>query len=195
MATTGPLATTTAPLASTGNSGTTIAARKWTRKIAHGKQFTATAALDHLAGNERPHFSLTAATTKIVFGTERYLMGGARHTEIVRVFPQLQPLAEIHLADDHGVPMYAVDNGYFWLVQAADAPRFDHVASLWRVPEDTVRGAWENVITAPDQDGDAPDAALIRSRARTYVGNTSHANLARWQREADAALALIRDGA
>jgi len=41
-------------------------------------------------------------------------MGGCIHEEIIKHFPELQPLVDIHLADEDGVPMHAYSNASYF---------------------------------------------------------------------------------
>ena len=50
---------------------------------------------------------------------------GMVHDHILQAFPWLRQLIDLHLADARtGAPMYALDNGWYWL--RADAPHARH---------------------------------------------------------------------
>lgn len=76
------------------------------------------AELVHRDGNSNAYFSITgeverkAKNNRWVFET-----GGCIHQEIVEQFPRLQPLCDIHLSDENGVPMYAYENAGYWAGQ------------------------------------------------------------------------------
>jgi hypothetical protein len=40
---------------------------------------------------------------------------GCCHEDILRTYPELSEVVAMHLSDIDGVPMYAVENGYYWL--------------------------------------------------------------------------------
>lgn len=75
--------------------------------------------LHKIGSNQRPYFSLTGLVRRI----ERDVIGprwvddggGTMHEELIKRWPELAVLARMHLADDEGVPMYAVENGWYWL--------------------------------------------------------------------------------
>lgn len=69
-------------------------------------RFYAVGGLHYIRGNARPYFSLTADYPD---------GGGCCHEEILKRFPDLKPLAALHMADDKGRPMYAHQNGFYWL--------------------------------------------------------------------------------
>jgi hypothetical protein len=70
--------------------------------------------LHFIRSNGLPYFTLT-----IVGHGE----SGPAHEELVRCWPELQPLADMHLSDINGVPMHTEANGWYWLAGAA-GPRF-----------------------------------------------------------------------
>lgn len=105
--------------------------------ISEGKQhwIKATATLQWLRGNAKPYFSLTAEGRDN--GSE---FGGCCHEEILKHWPDLQPLVDLHLSDIDGVPMYAVENGFFHLGGTHwERPKFDVAARHFRITEAEAR--------------------------------------------------------
>ena len=61
-------------------------------------------------------FSITANIYKSgKRSDESYISGGCCHDEILKHFPEFKIFINLHLADANGVPMYAVDNGFYHL--------------------------------------------------------------------------------
>lgn len=66
--------------------------------------------LHFIRSNGLPYFTLTMVSKDT---------HGAAHEELVRCWPELKPLADLHLSDINGVPMHAEANGWYWLAGAA----------------------------------------------------------------------------
>ena len=79
-------------------------------------QIRAVGGLHYIKGNTLPYFTLTCALLEM----GRDVGGGAAHELILSVFPELAPLAAMHLATIDGVPMYADANGWYWLSGSVD---------------------------------------------------------------------------
>lgn len=69
----------------------------------------------HKIGDQAPYFSLTGDIDRAHMGLlwveDR---GGCIHEEILRHWPELKPLADLHLSDMDGVPMHAAANAWYW---------------------------------------------------------------------------------
>lgn len=161
------------------------------------------AKLYQLGGNQRPHFSVTAEMHNMRRrGDNRIESCGCLHDDVLEHFPALAPVVALHLADDNGVPMYAVANGAYWLgygrykdATFADhsrglrygthpLPYFPFFENLWRITSAEAREAdlWCDKAV---HDGEYP----TRTDALEVL---AVAMLPRWKAEADAGLALIR---
>lgn len=86
-------------------------------------------------GNEFPYFSVTAEERT---QSGRLVSCGCIHDEIEKAYPkQYTDLIQMHLADINGVPMYAVENGYYYLEIARGDKEgnytFDTVAKHLRI--------------------------------------------------------------
>jgi hypothetical protein len=100
-----------------------IIAQNYWEKMVSGEPYgveklvklTVKAQLIKLNGNKFPYFSLTG---NIIRQDKRYrdpyLMGGCIHEEILSYFPQLAPLAAVHLSGADGQPMHAEANARYW---------------------------------------------------------------------------------
>lgn len=71
--------------------------------------------LHYIKGNSLPHFSLTADIDYKTARGWRESSGGMCHDEILHHFPRFADLAALHLSDINGLPMYAVENGFYHL--------------------------------------------------------------------------------
>lgn len=69
-----------------------------------GRRVVVKAQLSSLSG-QRPRFSVTSGN-------------GSDHERILRVFPELAPVVALHLSDDDGIPMHAVENLRYHLKNA-----------------------------------------------------------------------------
>jgi hypothetical protein len=95
----------------------------------------ATAKLSWHKGNKKPYFSLTAEGKD--HGSE---FGGCCHDEILKQWPDLQPIADLHLSDIDGVPMHALENGFYHLGGTHwQRPKFDVAARHFRISENAAR--------------------------------------------------------
>lgn len=96
--------------------------------------------------------------------------------DIERAFPWLKPLMELHLADAYtGAPIYALDNGWFWLHEdEADGPL---ITSTSR------RRAARYLRTTPDMLEDVHTKNDLEVLINTTLAPA-------WKKQIDAALAL-----
>ena len=96
--------------------------RRTTEYTGNGRQIklTATAELNYIRGNSAPYFSLTADGREKRGGCWRESFSGCCHDEILAQWPDLAPLAALHLSDIDGAPMYAFENGWYALAGTAD---------------------------------------------------------------------------
>lgn len=71
---------------------------------------------------QRPYFSVTAELWQSKGWYENGQDGrmsacGQLVEEVSRAFPSLRPILALHLSDDIGTPMHAVENGRYWIEQ------------------------------------------------------------------------------
>jgi hypothetical protein len=181
-----------------------IATVTLSRDLPNRRRILATAELHHLAGNARPYFSVTMELHNLRCREDspnRVESAGAAHEEILRYFPQLAPVVALHLADDRGVPMYAVANGAYWLgltdprYLPDGAPRLDHFASLWRITPGQAQEFYEQVraVKPAEAADDLTEDQRQRQAWAKALSDLAAAQGERWQREANDALALIRN--
>jgi hypothetical protein len=140
--------------------------------IRHAKEdqyrITAKAELSWLKGNAKPYFSLTAS------GVDRDCeFGGCCHDEILKHWPDLAPLVNLHLSDIDGIPMHALENGFFHLGGTHwERPKFDVAARHFRITEDAARKL------VADFFGDS--FSITAGFLSTGAANQAQAKLATW---------------
>ena len=66
-------------------------------------------------GNQLPYFSITAEERT---STGKVTAFGCMHEEILAAHPEYADFVALHLSDINGVPMHAVENGWYWLVSS-----------------------------------------------------------------------------
>src|ERR1035437_6096743 len=110
---------------------------KRTKLINHKTELLTVTAILHKIGSQSPYFSITGEIWKANKKGERdgrqrdCISCGCLHDDILKAWPELQDLVALHLSDISGIPMYAVENGFYWLKQG----RYDYVASLLSITE------------------------------------------------------------
>ena len=88
-----------------------------TSKIIGGEDMTVTIRLNDDCGNGHQDFSITGDIYKANApkSDKNHLMGGCIHDEILKAFPEFKIFIDLHLCDFDGVPMHAVENGFYFL--------------------------------------------------------------------------------
>jgi len=169
-----------------------LAAKEWNKVFyenGYKHRIKVRAELVHLDGNSSAYFSITGEVDRQA-KNNRWMQEkcGCIHDDIIKHFPKLQPLVDIHLSDENGVPMHAYANAGYWAGHCKIQPEknTDILAKHLRVSKDqanemttyinhhygefdkitTPESAWENTC----QDFDLPK---------------------QWSAEAEAALALL----
>ncbi len=106
-----------------------LAAKKWNKVFyANGEKYLidVRSELVHRDGNASPYFSIGGDIFRIAKnGRKVWEAGGCIHEEIIKHFPQLQPLVDVHLSDEDGVPMHAYANAGYWAGHCKIQPEKD----------------------------------------------------------------------
>ena len=159
-----------------------------------------TAELVKREGNAYPYFSITGEIRKT---DKRYrdpvIMGGAIHEEILKYFPHLAPLVQVHLSAPDGVPMYAEANARYWagLSKYTDGRTMSPRDNYGRVEIETDADGveWSPKTLASHLQCDEKTArevrgAMVRGLPWDYI--TKHAKLIElWSDQAGKARALL----
>ena len=111
-------------------------------------RFTIEGGLHYIHGNKAPHFTIT------VWGKDHGReFGGADHEFILKYYPKYQDLVDLHLSNIDGVPLYAVENGYYWLTACQGKNQYeqdmtkDHRKTFREYVRVSDKEAWELVNT------------------------------------------------
>lgn len=145
---------------------------------------TATAKLSWHKGNAKPHFSLTA--TGQDHGSE---FGGCCHNEILKHWPDLKSLADLHLSDVDGTPMHALENGFYWLGGTHwQKPDFKVAANHFRISESEARNLVDklfgNSFSHTAGFLSKQEAEKAKARLAEWIKTQKH----RWLNEANTAI-------
>jgi hypothetical protein len=160
---------------------------KLRKNLGDGAVLDVTAELHKLDGNPLAHFSLTVHA----YRGRVDLYGGADHETALKHFPELAPIAALHLADENGVPMYAVENGAYWLgfTEYVDAEDLSTFARLWRITEAEAAAIRHACVGDADMVADAAERrAALRHQLLVHAERAS----ARWGQEAADGIDLLQ---
>lgn len=130
--------------------------------------------LDDECNNKHCEFAITCSGYhKAKNGVWVNDFGGCCHDKILKYFPQFEDFVRLHLCDCHGAPMYALENGLYWLKEGGA----EKLAEYWRItPEEAQQ------FVGLENDKVYAGYLLVKSGI-----------VARWQAEADAAIKHLEE--
>ena len=145
------------------------------------------ATLYHLADNARAYWSVTGEVYRP--GARDIEAGGCIHDEVLAYWPELAPVVRLHLSDEDGTPMYAAENGLYWLGATRwDPYNRERVASHFRItPEEA--DALRDRITVRWKE-DAAGFWIMEHDPQVYAAELARM-AERWKAEAAAALEIL----
>lgn len=109
--------------------------RTFVRDMPDRSRIVANAELRDDSGSLSPGFAITCAIYEphgTWSGAARHRngrdsdAGGADHAAILRAFPELKPLVDVHLCAPDGTPMHALANGWYFYSGGASSYRGDY---------------------------------------------------------------------
>lgn len=156
---------------------------------------TITAQLYSYGGKQDPYFSVTHEVTS---RNGHVCACGCGHEDILATHPELAPVVLVHLADEHGVPMHAVENAVYWGGGTKWTPDVSFHEKDYPVVTDN-HGSWNPAMLAHHLRVTVEKATELRESTFHYDGSRKEAWTAvvdtlraQWQAEADEALAVIK---
>jgi hypothetical protein len=119
--------------------------------------------------------------------------GGCCHEHILSLLPELQPFVDLHLSPWEGVPMYAVENGFYWLAGYLALPWVQHHGSSGsnaKIREECLRIFQEHLRATDDE---MPTLLACRSKEELHVAIEDLGMPQRWKQEAAAAIRQLEE--
>ncbi len=108
-------------------------------------------------GTQVPYFSVTAEIYKSVHKSRNPVMFGRCHDEVLQAFPGMRDIVSLHLSDIDGVPMYAVESGWYllsaakgineWEIPTTDKDFVQITADYMRISRDDVARLIDTINT------------------------------------------------
>lgn len=168
-----------------------IAQRIFEHVADDGTYYRADAKLYRLGSNARPYFSLTGEewqsrrhyVRRTHHETGLRCMGAMGET-LVKFMPELAMVESLHLADDDGVPMHAVENGFYYY--SGDAHEYERESRHHADPTDTPRARAARRLRITE--AELPEGIKTKEEFVAFVDTLRP----RWKEEAAQALAFLR---
>lgn len=116
--------------------------------------------------------------------TERnWESGGCLHDEILKAKKSLKPFIDLHLSDGEGVPMYAVENGFYYYSAQYPSPStwFEALCNHLRIDSAEGNSLIESLNSIPDND-------VRKSQFSAYCEKQKP----RWKAESEAAKTQLK---
>lgn len=152
------------------------------------------AGLRYLNGNSSPYFSVCGT----IYRPEARGIdaGGQLHDEILKYWPELAPVMALHLSDESGVPMHAVQNAWYWLAgyYGGAGGRF-HGSNDGRFTPEMCLTIFADYVRLSIEDARAvavaASAGAPYDEAKRYIMLWVEAQKERWAKEAREAIELL----
>lgn len=124
--------------------------------------------LYHHDGNKSPHFATTAELRQ--YG--RISSCGCLHDDILEHAPEFAQAISLHLSDDNGKPMYAVENGFYFYggtqwEKRNNAYLANHLrislAEAEAIPEGLTKNDFERLYVVPNLERWEAEAEAVKA--------------------------------
>ena len=147
----------------------------------HGQRMEIRFGLEYLPGNRAPYFAIT---------TEN----GAAHDDILALAPEFRPLMGLHLCYPDGAPMYAEENGEYFIREYLNAKTEKGAQNYWvqarrhfRVTDDELK----QVVDEYSRTLSLPDSFYQEKEQQRVFNSFVEGLRSRWKQEADEAVRFI----
>ena len=118
-----------------------------------------------------------------------FLMGGCIHELISKYFPKLRPIIALHLSSLEGVPMYALENGFYHYETMMGVAKYHKVEEGDKEKYFTV--LCEHLRISPDELNVLLSEMEKVTEKKLHFASYINGLLPKWKEEAENALKMI----
>lgn len=152
-------------------------------KTKDGDKIQVNAYLHYLEGNDKPYFSVTGNSKD---------SGGCMHEEILKAFPEMAPIIDLHLSNMDGVPSHGFANGLYWLKEN----EIDALASHLRITKEKalqMRNDYLVVVAIAKTDDSDDETKNGQLEGKVFFTDYFEAQIPRFNKEAEDAIELLKE--
>ena len=149
--------------------------------------------MHYILGNSQPYFSITASILLKSSKSDRdrwsAYAGGCQHNLIREKVPHLEPLIRFHLCDQDGLPMYYLENGYYWYKENIEIfksyVRLSEDETIPEVPKIELPTALSESIVISEKE----QKKIIETHSKKFITDWLRTRKERLKREFDETMA------